>query len=198
MRYRHYKNLGAGEDLVYITTTCLDFAHVLRRGETRDRLVRSLLSDHRYYGAQLHAFVVMVNHMHLVSRLPAGRTSSWFMQRIKKNSASQLLPTLTPDELRNWPRNRDWTVASSGNAPLIVSCSGSPIHSDKRSNTPTLTLCGRELRARPKTTGGRAPGFTPPISGLRAPVWNWTFSSTPLRSVTVSLQTTRLEAASWE
>ena len=98
-RYRHYHHYGKGGDPVFLTTTCLDFAYLLRRDELRDRIVERIWADCAYYGAVLHAYVVMANHLHLVVRLPEGRTSGWFMQRLKKNSADELLPLLTPEEL---------------------------------------------------------------------------------------------------
>ncbi len=97
-RYRHYKNFGVGGDTVFVTTTCLDFAHLLKRDEIKDRVVERLWSDHRHYGAVLHAYVVMSNHIHFVSRLPPERTSSWFLQRLKSNVSKELLPLLTPAE----------------------------------------------------------------------------------------------------
>jgi len=97
-RYRHYRNFGVGGDTVFITTTCLDFAYLLQRAEMRDRMVERLWSDCAHYSAVLHAYVVMSNHIHFVTRLPEGRASGWFMQRLKTNSTRELLPLLTAEE----------------------------------------------------------------------------------------------------
>lgn len=97
-RYRHYQNRGSELQLVYATSTCLDFAHLFRRPEMKSRMVRRLLSDHIYYQSNLFAFVVMANHIHFIHEIPEGRTSPWMMQRLKSNSSKELLPLLTAEE----------------------------------------------------------------------------------------------------
>lgn len=97
-RYRHYKNLGGPGDAVFITTTCLDFAHVLRRPEMKDRMVELIYEAHRRYQATLHAYVVMNNHFHLVSRMSEMQGSAWFMQRLKEKATKTLLPLMTDAE----------------------------------------------------------------------------------------------------
>lgn len=97
-RYRHYRNYGRDGDVVYITTTCLDFAHLLRRPEMKDLILYRLAHNHIHYGSVLHAFVIMSNHIHLISRVPDGASSSWFVQRLKTNTARELAPLLTSDE----------------------------------------------------------------------------------------------------
>lgn len=64
----------------------------------KDRMTSLLFHDHRFYGAKLHAFVVMSNHIHLVSQLPPDHDGSWFLQRIKTNSSKELIPLLTDEE----------------------------------------------------------------------------------------------------
>jgi REP element-mobilizing transposase RayT len=91
---------------VFVTTTCLDFVHAFRREEMRTRLARRLASDHEFYGAVLHAYVVMPHHTHFVSQLPEGRDVGWFLQRIKANSAKELLPYLTPEESQGFDMQR--------------------------------------------------------------------------------------------
>ncbi len=97
-RYRHYKNLGGPGDTVFITTTCLDFAHVLRRPEMKDRMVSLIYEAHRRYKVTLHAYAVMSNHFHLVSRMSDFHGSDWFMQRLKEKATKTLLPLMTPEE----------------------------------------------------------------------------------------------------
>lgn len=99
-RYRHYQNRGVGGDTVYFTTTCLDFAHLFRRGEVRSHVAKRLAFHHLQYGVVLHSYVVMVNHMHFISRLPQNATASWFVQRVKTNTTIETLPLLTRDELQ--------------------------------------------------------------------------------------------------
>jgi putative transposase len=97
-RYRHYKNRGGPGDLIFATTTALDFAHVLRRPEMKDQMVEHIIDAHRRYQAQLFAYVVMNNHFHLVSRMPDSHGSSWFMQRLKEQATKELLANLNDDE----------------------------------------------------------------------------------------------------
>jgi Raf kinase inhibitor-like YbhB/YbcL family protein len=98
-RYRHWQNRAKGGQTAFITTTCLDFCRALERPETKDLMVRSLLEDCRFYGVAPQAWVVMIHHLHLLVRLPEERDISWFVQRLKSNSAKLILPTLTPEEL---------------------------------------------------------------------------------------------------
>lgn len=97
-RYRHYQNRGGPGACIFATTTCLDFAHLLSRPEMKDRMVRILVRAHMRYGARLHAYTVMSNHLHLVSRMPEDMTSSIFMQRLKDKATNTLLPLLTDQE----------------------------------------------------------------------------------------------------
>jgi len=97
-RYRHYKNRGGPGDLIFATTTALDFAHILRRPEMKDLMETLILETHRRYQAQLFAYVVMNNHFHLVSRTPELHGSTWFMQRLKEKATKELLPRLNDTE----------------------------------------------------------------------------------------------------
>ena len=83
---------------MFVTTTCLGFAHLLARETTREKLAAKLADDVDFYGAKLHAFCIMPHHLHLVVQSPPGKSMSWFMQRFKSNSAKLLEPDLTPDE----------------------------------------------------------------------------------------------------
>ena len=83
---------------MFVTTTCLDFAHLFARPELRTVVVKSILSDCIHYSARLYAYVVMKHHAHLVVQAPDGRTVSWLVQRIKTNSAKIITPLLTAEE----------------------------------------------------------------------------------------------------
>jgi REP element-mobilizing transposase RayT len=72
---------------------------MLRRREIRDKMVRIVVQTHRRYGAQLHAYCVMVNHIHLVSRAPDDMHSSRFMQILKDKASNTILPILKKSEL---------------------------------------------------------------------------------------------------
>ncbi len=69
-------------------------------------MAASLIDDCKFYGAELHAFVVMTHHIHFIARVPAGRTSPWLMQRIKSNSARRILPKLDAQTLSEFDQQR--------------------------------------------------------------------------------------------
>jgi putative transposase len=83
---------------VFATTTALDFAPVFRWDADKQDMVRLLFEDHVRYGAVLHAYVIMANHIHFISRLPEDRDVSWFVQRLKTNSARVFLPRLDGEQ----------------------------------------------------------------------------------------------------
>ena len=97
-RYKHYKNLGGPSDFIFATTTCLDHGHVFSRDEIKDKIVRITLRTHLRYGAQLHAYCLMINHLHLVSKMPEKMNSSKFMQILKDKITNTVLPLLTAEE----------------------------------------------------------------------------------------------------
>ena len=70
--YQHWKNLGQGGDMVFVTTTDLDFASVFAGSDAKERMVRLLFLDHKLYGATLYVFVVMQNHVFM----PQGRIAA--------------------------------------------------------------------------------------------------------------------------
>lgn len=99
--YKHWVNRQDPERLMFVTTTCLNFAKLLQREEMRDRLCCRLARDIQFYGAKLHAFCVMPHHLHLIVQAPGSNSMSWLMQRFKSNSAKDLLPLLTKAELES-------------------------------------------------------------------------------------------------
>ena len=97
--YKHWHNDQRDAQLMFVTTTCLDFAHLIARPEMRTRMAKSILSDCVHYGALLYAYVVMTHHFHLVVQAPGDKTVSWLVQRIKTNSSKLLAPLLSEFEL---------------------------------------------------------------------------------------------------
>ncbi len=96
--HRHWKNWGKGGDCVFTTCTVLDFAEVLKRPETRDIVVEAVIRQHQLRHAVLDAYVVMSNHIHMLTRLPQDMTVSKFVQRLKIDCALRVLPTLSDIE----------------------------------------------------------------------------------------------------
>ena len=66
-RPHRYENRGQPGDLIFATTTCLDFVHAFCPEPARDLMALSLLDDFRRYNAILSAFVVMPHHIHFVA-----------------------------------------------------------------------------------------------------------------------------------
>jgi len=85
---------------MFITSTVRGWTPIFERPEIRDVVAASLIDDHRFYGALLHAFAVMQHHFHTISIMPPGKTSSWFGARLKSNAAKRVLPLLTDREAR--------------------------------------------------------------------------------------------------
>ena len=71
-----------------------------------DTTVVGLLDDHRFYKAHLYAFVVMPEHIHLLTTLPKNLSVSQFANRIKSAAANRSLPLLSPDADRDLTERR--------------------------------------------------------------------------------------------
>lgn len=98
VRQRHYRNYGAAGQVVFITTTCLDFVPLFASEQRKLMMAEWLVEDLRHYGSKLHAFVGMPEHLHWVCTVPAGRNVSWLVNRIKSNSGKRLTQALVPSE----------------------------------------------------------------------------------------------------
>ncbi|MBC8066397.1 MAG: transposase [Chlorobia bacterium] len=96
--YKHWRNSQELGATLFITSTCLDFAHLFRRDEMREFLAKHLLQQRLDLGARLHAFVVMTHHFHTISSAPEDRTCSWLVQKIKKSASEQMVELLTTAE----------------------------------------------------------------------------------------------------
>ncbi|MBC8064836.1 MAG: transposase [Chlorobia bacterium] len=88
--YKHWRNSQELGATLFMTATCLDFAHLFGRREIRELMAKHLIESHLTYNARLHAFVVMTHHFHIISSAPETRTCSWLMQKIK-GEATKLL-----------------------------------------------------------------------------------------------------------
>ncbi len=104
--YKHYKNMVEARATGFFTTTCLDFNHALRRPAIRDVMCMRLCDDSLYYGALLHAFAVMSNHIHIIATMPDDLDGSAFMKRLKERSAKQVLPMLNDEERHGFDGQR--------------------------------------------------------------------------------------------
>src|SRR5437867_4378181 len=105
-RYRHYKCLIEPKMTGFFTTTCLDFNHAISRDSLKTIALATVCDDCIYYGAPLHAFAIMSNHMHLIATMSPNQSGSAFMQKIKEHTAKALLPQLTDDEQTGFDHQR--------------------------------------------------------------------------------------------
>ncbi len=84
----------------YVTSTCLDFAHLMHRKEMRHRMSKLILESCLINTAKLHSFVVMSHHIHLLVTPNHEQNISQLMRSIKSYSAKNMLPNLNNFERR--------------------------------------------------------------------------------------------------
>ena len=83
-RYHRWRNTKEPGQTCFVTTTCLDFAHLFARHEMRTRMVLHFLNDCQRHDARVHAFVVMTHHIHFLVTPNATQTISYLVQQIKR------------------------------------------------------------------------------------------------------------------
>ena len=60
-------------------------------------MAASMVEDFRRTGSFLHAFVVMIHHVHFLATLAEGVSVSQLVARIKRNSSRRIRPLLSPE-----------------------------------------------------------------------------------------------------
>lgn len=95
-RHRHWRNFGEAGEASFVSTACLDHAHCFARPEIKSLLTCSIAADCLRHGAKLYGYVVMSNHIHLL--VQPQQSISTFMQGVKRNAASRILPNLIEEE----------------------------------------------------------------------------------------------------
>ena len=91
-RPKRWINTKVPGQFCYVTSTCLDFAHLFHRQEMRTKMAVILLENCQMNRARLHAFVVMSHHLHLLVRPNDDQTISQLMSKVKRQSALTLGP----------------------------------------------------------------------------------------------------------
>lgn len=94
MRQRHYRNRATGGELVFATTTVLDFVPVFKTHVLSAACLNILADVHHRSGAKLFAFVIMPEHIHFLTRLPSGESASRFVGKFKSLVAREIVPLL--------------------------------------------------------------------------------------------------------
>lgn len=105
-RYRHFRNSDECGQIVFVTTTVLDFVHAFRRAEARDTLAFSLLKELRLEGATLFAYVVMPHHIHMIVRPRQDMNIRRLMQILKPRTGRAVSKLLSEDELKQFDQQR--------------------------------------------------------------------------------------------
>lgn len=109
---RRKRFLPKGGDLVEATCRTIQGRHLLRPSPELNQLVVGVLARAQaMYPVQIHAFVVMSNHYHLLLSVPSSRRLSQFMNFFQSNVAREA------GRLHNW-RARFW---SGRFKPMVVS-----------------------------------------------------------------------------
>ena len=123
--YKHYVNSKVAGQLSYVTTTCLDWAHLFLRDEMKSRMGISLMRDCIKEQAKLYSFVVMSNHLHMVIKPNDQMVISTLMQRIKVNSITRIKKHFFAQEIaqlglqEGLNRHQYWQNSFRGN-PLFT------------------------------------------------------------------------------
>jgi REP element-mobilizing transposase RayT len=97
-RKRHYRNYVEAGRLAFVTTTILDFVPIFYRRDLAIVALTSLLDTLEKNNGVLHAFVLMPEHLHFVTRLPSSMNASRFMQVFKSLSGIELQHMLMETE----------------------------------------------------------------------------------------------------
>lgn len=98
-RQRHYQNCSVGDEYVFITTTCLDFAPLFTRDVTKSTVSDLIKESSLLLNVQVHAYVVMHNHLHLLVKLPENYTVIKYMNSFKQRVARRTIPLLESSEI---------------------------------------------------------------------------------------------------
>ena len=124
-RYHRWRNTKEPGQTCFVTTTCLDFAHLFARLEMRTLMALHFPNDCQRHDARVHTFVVMTHHIHFLVTPNATQTISYLVQQIKRRSAKDLRCQLVTQELNQLRQqvglndNRFWRDGFRGN-PMVA------------------------------------------------------------------------------
>ncbi|HTQ10911.1 MAG TPA: transposase [Fimbriimonadaceae bacterium] len=93
-RQRHYRNPVDPGVCVFATTAVLDYVPVFFQDRLARIAIRELVRMHAKHEAKLHAFVLMPEHLHLLSTMPRHMNSIQFVGDLKSKMADAILPHL--------------------------------------------------------------------------------------------------------
>lgn len=77
--------------LFFVTTTCEDFLPLIEPQDVKDILVNSLLFCNAKYNAEIVAYALMPEHIHLIIHFKAGNQLSQYMQSFKRFTSRKTL-----------------------------------------------------------------------------------------------------------
>jgi REP element-mobilizing transposase RayT len=93
-RQRHYCNPTEPGVCVFATTAVLDYVPVFFQDRLAQLAIQVMSRVHRKHRSQLHAFVVMPEHLHFMSTMPQHMNSIQFVGDLKTKIAEAILPEL--------------------------------------------------------------------------------------------------------
>jgi len=108
--YQIYDQSG----LYYLTLQVIDWVDVFSRKNHRDIIINSLDYCRKEKGLQIYAYVIMTNHIHLLTMAKEGNLSN-VIRDFKKFTASQILKAIAtePESRRDWMLKRFEFAAKS-------------------------------------------------------------------------------------
>ena len=89
--YKHWKNYPTSEDLCFVTTGIEERVPVLGERENAQCLLSALDFYREKHGVLIHAYVVMLQHLHVLLRLPGTIRVEKLMADYKRFTSKQLL-----------------------------------------------------------------------------------------------------------
>lgn len=98
----------SAEGTYFLTLTVVDWVDVFTRPVYRHIITDSLAYCQREKGLQLHAWVLMTNHLHFIASARAGHHLSDILRDFKRFTSRRVIEAIieAPDSRREWMLNR--------------------------------------------------------------------------------------------
>ena len=100
------------EGMYYLTATVLGWIDVFTRQQYRDIILDSIKYCQDNRGLQLHAWVIMSNHMHLIASSEKGDLSG-IMRDMKKHTSKKIVTDIKANEQES---RKEWMLSMFSNA----------------------------------------------------------------------------------
>jgi len=90
-----WKNVAEPGECVFVTSTILGWVPVFADPRVADTMAAAIIDDCRHEGAQVHAFVVMPEHIHAIITLPPHLDASATVNRLKGAWGNRILDCIS-------------------------------------------------------------------------------------------------------